>query len=147
MCNSCSNHSSIDNLINQKVLSKALRRLGLTVHIANHGQEALDFLRTTRHWNAAGENARAIGHFQIDGVTHNMNDNQNNSTRADPSKNRLRVILMDLEMPVMDGLTCTREIRRLEKSGLLVDRLTIIAITANARAEQVATALAAGMVC
>ena len=32
-----------DNLVNQKVLAKQLRKLGCTVHIANHGGEAIDF--------------------------------------------------------------------------------------------------------
>jgi len=39
-----------DNLVNQKVLAKQLRRLGHTVHIANHGEEALDFVSKSRFW-------------------------------------------------------------------------------------------------
>jgi CheY-like chemotaxis protein len=58
----------------------------------------------------------------------------------------LSVILMDLEMPVMDGLTCARKIRELQKSGQLVRHVPIIAVTANARMEQIDTALEAGMV-
>ena len=54
---------------------------------------------------------------------------------------------MDQEMPVMDGLTCTRKIRELEQEGKLAGHVPIIAVTANARAEQVQTALDAGMVC
>lgn len=46
----------------------------------------------------------------------------------------------------MDGLTCTRKIRELEKEGMLTGHVPIIAVTANARAEQVQTALDAGMV-
>lgn len=46
----------------------------------------------------------------------------------------------------MDGLTCTREIRRLEQTGELLHHLPIIAITANARAEQVQAAFTAGVV-
>lgn len=46
----------------------------------------------------------------------------------------------------MDGLTCTREIRQMEADGLLTSHLTIVAVTANARAEQLEMAYAAGVV-
>lgn len=49
-------------------------------------------------------------------------------------------------MPVMDGLTCTKEIRRLEKEGKFSRHIPIIAVTANARGEQIKTAMEAGMV-
>lgn len=52
---------------------------------------------------------------------------------------------MDKEMPVMDGLQCTSTIRELEKNGMLRGHVPIIAVTANARSEQIATLLAAGM--
>jgi len=58
----------------------------------------------------------------------------------------LGVVLMDQEMPIMDGLTCTRKIRELEQEGMLTGHVPIIAVTANARPEQVDTALGAGMV-
>lgn len=48
---------------------------------------------------------------------------------------------------VMDGLQCTSRIREWEKSGLLKGHVPIIAVTANARSEQIATLLDAGMVC
>jgi CheY-like chemotaxis protein len=53
---------------------------------------------------------------------------------------------MDQEMPIMDGLTCTRRIRELEAQGKLTGHVPIIAVTANARPEQVQTAMDAGMV-
>jgi len=58
----------------------------------------------------------------------------------------LGVVLMDQEMPVMDGLTCTRRIREWEAKGLVRCHVPIIAVTANARSEQIQTALDAGMV-
>lgn len=106
-----------DNKVNQSVMSKGLTKLGHAVFVANHGAEALEFLRTTRNWRG------------------NAADAQN-----------LTVVLMDIEMPVMDGLTCVRKIRELEREGELVERTKVIAITANARIEQVNTAMEAGMV-
>lgn len=49
-------------------------------------------------------------------------------------------------MPVMDGLTCTKEIRKLEANGDVTSHVPIIAVTANARSEQIDTALDFGMV-
>jgi CheY-like chemotaxis protein len=58
----------------------------------------------------------------------------------------LSIILMDLEMPIMDGLSCTRRIRDLEREGKIVGPVPIIAVTANTRVEQMEQALEAGMV-
>ena len=53
---------------------------------------------------------------------------------------------MDLEMPIMDGLTCARRIRELQAQGTLIRHVPLIAVTANARQEQIQTSMAAGMV-
>ena len=53
------------------------------------------------------------------------------------------VILMDMQMPVMDGLTATRAIRALEATDARV-RTPIIMLTANALPEHVAQAKTAG---
>lgn len=49
-------------------------------------------------------------------------------------QNTYDVILMDIMMPVMDGLTATREIRRIEKEKNIPSekKVKIVAITANA---------------
>jgi signal transduction histidine kinase/CheY-like chemotaxis protein len=105
-----------DNLINQKVLGKQLKKAGCVVSVANHGLEALDVLE----------------------------------------KDTFDVVLMDLEMPVLDGLAAMRRIRVKEdaEEGLLGeaiklgarggDRLPIIAVTANVRKEQIDAAMDAG---
>ena len=53
------------------------------------------------------------------------------------------LVLMDMQMPVMDGLTAVREIRRLEAAHAK-PRLPIIMLTANAMPEHIADATAAG---
>ncbi|KAJ4322435.1 hypothetical protein N0V94_002422 [Neodidymelliopsis sp. IMI 364377] len=105
-----------DNIINQKVLGKQLRKAGCVVSVANHGLEALDVLEDKT----------------------------------------FDVVLMDLEMPVLDGLAAMRRIRQNEiaEEGLLGEamalgarggeRLPIIAVTANVRKEQIDAAMTAG---
>jgi CheY-like chemotaxis protein len=102
-----------DNLVNQRVLAKQLRNLGIKVAVANHGGEALDYLQTTK--------------FCVD------------------NGNELCLILMDWEMPLMDGLTAVRKIRELQKSGIVKGHVPVIAVTANVRSEQVQVAIEAGM--
>lgn len=45
----------------------------------------------------------------------------------------------------MDGLSCVREIRKLQASGKLISHIPVIAVTANARGEQIKIAMDAGM--
>ncbi len=78
-----------DNRVNQKVALGALQRLGLTVDVANNGEEAV------AAWGA--------GIFDL--------------------------ILMDCQMPVMDGYQAAREIRSRETRA---NRVPIIALTADA---------------
>lgn len=111
--------------MNARVLSKQLKNLGCVVHVANHGGEALDILRKSTYWN-----------------------HQADPENATPESERigLSVVLMDQEMPIMDGLTCTRKIREFEREGKFVRHVPVIAVTANARTEQIETAMSAGMV-
>lgn len=108
-----------DNLINQKVLSKQLQRHGYIVYTANNGQDAFDFIKTTKHWNR---------HFEPGNLVPTID-----------------VILMDIEMPIIDGLECARMIRSAQQSALITKHLPIIAVTANARPEQLKRAVEVGM--
>jgi signal transduction histidine kinase/CheY-like chemotaxis protein/HPt (histidine-containing phosphotransfer) domain-containing protein len=56
---------------------------------------------------------------------------------------RYDVILMDVEMPVMDGYAATREIRRVEESSA-AQPTPILALTAHAFADMAAKVLASG---
>jgi CheY-like chemotaxis protein len=106
-----------DNLINQRVLSTQLKKLGHTTYVANHGFEALSQLSRTSFFPTPSESPPLP----------------------------LSVVLMDIEMPVMDGLTCTRRIREMELNGELSGHVPIIAVSANARREQIDMAKKAGV--
>lgn len=106
-----------DNMINSRILAEQLRMIGAKVSVANHGGEALNLLEKSRAWEGKHEDKEA----------------------AD-----FDVLLMDTEMPIMDGLTCTRRIRHFEKEGKLVRHINIIATTANGRPESVDTVMQAG---
>jgi two-component system sensor histidine kinase/response regulator len=94
-----------DNPVNVEVATAMLDSLGLSVHCARNGAEALQAARE-RHYD---------------------------------------VVLMDCQMPVMDGMAATAEIRRLERDSTGGRSLPIIAITANALQGDRETCLAAGM--
>jgi two-component system, sensor histidine kinase len=56
---------------------------------------------------------------------------------------RFDIVLMDLQMPGMDGYAATREIRRIEAEGGR-PRTPVLVVTANTIAQQLASALQAG---
>lgn len=107
-----------DNLINQKVLAGQLRKIGCVVSVANHGREAIEYIKKSTYYTQHEDSSTAI---DID------------------------VVLMDLEMPIMDGMTCARELRRMQLSGQLSRHIPVIAVTANAREEQIRDTLQSGI--
>jgi len=93
-----------DNATNRMVLQTLLETVGLSAHMVENGQEAVDAWRAA-HWD---------------------------------------LILMDIQMPVMDGVTATRTIRQIEREEGR-PRTPIVALTANAMSHQAAEYVAAGM--
>ncbi|KAJ4336059.1 hypothetical protein N0V87_005639 [Didymella glomerata] len=101
-----------DNLINQRLLKKLITKHGYDTITANNGEEALAFIASST-WNPVhtGKNSDIVPTIDI--------------------------VLCDIEMPIMDGKTCVRRVRQLQDEGLLTDNIAMIAITGNARLEQV----------
>jgi signal transduction histidine kinase/CheY-like chemotaxis protein len=91
-----------DNVVNEKVATRFLEKLGYVVHAVPNGREAVD--------------AWARGGYDL--------------------------VLMDCQMPVLDGYAATREIRAREHSG---PRIPIVALTANAMKKDELECRQAGM--
>lgn len=113
-----------DNLVNQRVLAKQLRKKRCHVTVANDGLEALAILKKFDCWQGPSSEEDSPHHIESSDID---------------------VILMDWEMPNMNGLDCARRIREVERQGQISKRLKIIATTANVRQEQKEQAVAAGM--
>ncbi|MCW3090905.1 MAG: hybrid sensor histidine kinase/response regulator [Ferruginibacter sp.] len=92
-----------DNIINQKVASKCLSTRGALLDVANHGKEAIEWLK----------------------------------------KKKYDIILMDLQMPEMDGYEATRIIRTEMTEAISIT--PIIAMTASALIADREKCLQAGM--
>ncbi|PNS18819.1 Hybrid signal transduction histidine kinase K [Sphaceloma murrayae] len=131
-----------DNVINQKVMAKQIRVAGHEVYVANHGLEALEFLKETTFWTADGQE-ETTPVVKVEPPDY-LNQGVQRVMGAEKLI-ELSVVLMDLEMPVLDGLSCVKQIRMMEESGMIRGHVPVIAVTANARSEQIAVALAAGM--
>lgn len=80
-----------DNIINQRVIATQLRRLGNTVHVANHGLEALQFLQRTTF---------AAGCSQSSSLPSSPTKEEN-----DESSIPLDIMLLDQVRPLSRALT------------------------------------------
>ncbi|MDH4392477.1 MAG: response regulator, partial [Aquabacterium sp.] len=90
-----------DNPINQEVASELLQAVGITVDLANDGQQAVQLA----------------------------------------AQHDYDLVLMDMQMPVMDGLAATRALRAMPRHA----RTAILAMTANAFGDDRRACLEAGM--
>ena len=102
-----------DNFINQKLVARQLAKKKFTVSTAKNGREAVDFV---------------IASFS----------DPENAGKDDETKKQgeIDIILMDQEMPVMDGNAAANEIRRREKEMGREKRVPILGVSANVREEQ-----------
>jgi CheY-like chemotaxis protein len=114
-----------DNLVNQKLASTMLSRAGYQIETANNGKEAVEKYKESR--------------------TDNGTQNDTDSTSSDKAKQDryYNLIFMDMQMPEMDGLTATQEIRKWEAENGC--RVPVIAMTANASEGDREKCLEAGM--
>jgi len=83
-----------------------------------------------------------LGLLKLLGIEVTVVDNGQKAVEA-VCQQQFDLVLMDVQMPVMDGLTATRAIRLLDRPG--VDKLPIIAMTANALDSDYQRSLEAGM--
>jgi CheY-like chemotaxis protein len=107
-----------DIAANQVVIKCLLEDAGHEVDVVSNGKELLE----------------AVGHLI------GMRDRRDDDRDYD-------LVLTDVQMPIMDGLTATRNIRQIEElRGFdLGDRLPVIAVTAHAMAEQQQEILSCGV--
>ena len=104
-----------DNKVNRKVVVGMLNRIGYTdITLAENGQEVLHAIESLISGRVGGGSGR----------------------------NKFDIILMDIQMPVMDGLAATRF---LKSAFPLYHDVPVIALTANAAAEERQTCMSAGM--
>ncbi|BEJ14043.1 hypothetical protein CspHIS471_0312170 [Cutaneotrichosporon sp. HIS471] len=151
-----------DNIINRTVLVRQLQHVGLTVESASNGLEALERLRVSqRPRERANGSTSATPSHSASGSANPSRTHTPTGVATSPGGKEMRrnvssiskdakaigrpkrfdCVLMDLEMPVMDGYTSVRLLRADESKGLLVPT-NVVALTGNARQAQVPEAMA-----
>jgi PAS domain S-box-containing protein len=110
-----------DNAVNRQVISAMLRQLGATAEVVEDGAEALK---------------RVLAMYRGEVHRGEMHDGESIET--------IDAVLMDCEMPNMDGYAATRQIRQHERAAGRAP-LPIIALTAHALPEYQQRSSDAGM--
>ncbi|RYP32978.1 hypothetical protein DL766_003702 [Monosporascus sp. MC13-8B] len=152
-----------DNAINLKLLVVFARRQNLSYSEATNGLEAVEEFRSKakallsstsststtstspRTTPTAVSSSTSALEFSSDPTsTPTTPDGSGDPSRPSTSFRPFDFVLMDLSMPVMDGLEATRQIRQFETENGL-PRATIIALTGLASAQDQRGALDAGV--
>ena len=91
-----------DNIMNQNVAKRMLKKFNIEVEVANNGEEAMECIQSRTY----------------------------------------DLVLMDIQMPIMDGIEATKQIRKLKEK---IQQPVIIAVTANTSVEDRKQCKEAGM--
>ena len=128
-----------DNSVNIALLQKYMKKLGHSYISADNGMVAL------KAYQDATQQATAGDELQKQSQT-DQNSTPTANQDAPPTAQHRRpdVVLMDLMMPMMDGLESTRRIRTHERS-LSLKPATIVALTAQASDEAMQEAYSSGV--
>ncbi|EJT48035.1 two-component-like hybrid sensor histidine kinase 2 [Trichosporon asahii var. asahii CBS 8904] len=126
-----------DNDINSTVLRRQILKAGLDCDVADNGLVALNHLLAVQDLPPLTPGSEASINLEppLSPV----------GSAGSAQRQPYDVVLMDLEMPVMDGLTAVRRIRQFEAEGKLPGHQLVIALTGNAREGQIEEALKSGM--
>jgi signal transduction histidine kinase/AmiR/NasT family two-component response regulator len=104
-----------DNVINQRVVQRKLFDKNFLVSTANNGREAVEFITAAFH-----------------------KENEQQGEAVD-------MVLMDLEMPIMNGNAAAAQIREIEREKGREARVPILGVSANVRQEKRQAMLEHGM--